>query len=117
MRPVTNILNDVKPLASGTKGVGRLALDARARRDLIAGRDYPRTYREFVNWCHDDEACAVYPEKFALANRIQVPSMRGCSRSLEADSGSLGVFELPPPDVGHCRDDSRQDADSSDDVV
>ena len=54
----------------------RANLDARARRDLIAGRDYPRAYREFVNWCHDDEACAVYPEKFALANRIQVPSMR-----------------------------------------
>ena len=30
---------------------------------LIAGRDYPRTYREFVQQFPDDGACAVYLEK------------------------------------------------------
>lgn len=29
---------------------------------LSAGRDYPRTYREFAEWFHDEEACSKFIE-------------------------------------------------------
>ena len=36
--------------------------DAAVHGRLVAGRDYPRTYREFVEMFPDEEACAAYLE-------------------------------------------------------
>jgi len=41
--------------------------------ELIAGRDYPNTYREFVDWFHDDTACVAYLEKLRWPNGFQCP--------------------------------------------
>lgn len=38
-------------------------VESRAKSKLEAGRDYPRTYREFVVMFPDDEACAAHLEK------------------------------------------------------
>lgn len=44
-----------------------------ARPELLAGRDYPRTYREFVSWFHDDAACVAYLENLRWPNGFQCP--------------------------------------------
>jgi transposase-like protein len=41
--------------------------------ELLAGRDYPRTYREFVSWFHDDAACVAYLENLRWPNGFQCP--------------------------------------------
>jgi len=44
-----------------------------ARPELLAGRDYPRTYREFVSWFHGDAACVAYLENLRWPNGFQCP--------------------------------------------
>lgn len=39
------------------------ACEPTAQRDLEAGRDYPRTYREFVKMFPDEDACTTYLEQ------------------------------------------------------
>ena len=41
---------------------------------LVAGRDYPRTYREFVEMFPDDEACAAYLEQLRWPNGFFCPA-------------------------------------------
>ena len=41
---------------------------------LEAGRDYPRLYREFVEWFPDNEACLIYLEKLRWPNGFICPS-------------------------------------------
>ena len=41
--------------------------------ELIAGRDYPNNYREFINWFHDDTACVTFLEKLRWPNGFQCP--------------------------------------------
>ena len=43
------------------------------RPTLVAGRDYPRTYREFVKWFHDEAACATYLEKLRWPDGFECP--------------------------------------------
>lgn len=43
---------------------------------LIAGRDYPRTYREFVKFFHDDAACEAYLQKLRWPNGFECPVCR-----------------------------------------
>ena len=45
---------------------------------LVAGRDYPRTYREFVGMFSDDEACTTYLEELRWASGF---ICRGCGAS------------------------------------
>jgi hypothetical protein len=40
---------------------------------LVAGRDYPRTYREFVKWFHDDVACTAYLRELRWPNGFICP--------------------------------------------
>lgn len=40
---------------------------------LVAGRDYPRTYREFVKMFPDDDSCAAYLEKLRWPNGFTCP--------------------------------------------
>lgn len=44
-----------------------------AQRDLKAGRDYPRTYREFVNMFPDAEACTSYLEQLRWPRGFSCP--------------------------------------------
>jgi hypothetical protein len=44
------------------------------RPELLAGRDYPGSYREFVNWFHDDAACLEYLENLRWPNGFQCPA-------------------------------------------
>ena len=41
---------------------------------LVAGRDYPRTYREFVEMFPDDEACATYLEQLRWPDGFVCPA-------------------------------------------
>lgn len=50
------------------------------RRALVAGRDYPRSYREFVEMFHDDEACAAYLEKLRWSSGFICPA---CGRAVD----------------------------------
>lgn len=40
---------------------------------LVAGRDYPRTYREFVEMFPDDNSCATYLEQLRWPNGFVCP--------------------------------------------
>jgi transposase-like protein len=41
---------------------------------LIAGRDYPRSYREFAEWFHDDATCAKCLEALRWPNGFTCPA-------------------------------------------
>ncbi len=41
---------------------------------LEAGRDYPKIYREFVEWFPNDDACKVYLEKLHWPNGFIYPA-------------------------------------------
>jgi len=41
---------------------------------IEAGRDYPRLYREFVEWFPDNESCLIYLEKLRWPNGFICPS-------------------------------------------
>ena len=43
---------------------------------LEAGLDYPRQYRDFVEWFSDDEACLAYLEKLRWPNGFTCPACR-----------------------------------------
>jgi len=47
---------------------------------LVAGRDYPRSYREFVEMFHDDEACAAYLEQLRWSSGFICPA---CGRAAD----------------------------------
>jgi transposase-like protein len=48
--------------------------DQTAQRDLKAGRDYPRTYRDFVKMFPDEEACATYLEQLRWPSGFSCPA-------------------------------------------
>ncbi len=48
--------------------------DPTAQRDLKAGRDYPRTYRDFVKMFPDEEACATYLEQLRWPRGFTCPT-------------------------------------------
>ena len=55
-------------------GVEQSTRDAPTPPGLVAGRDYPRTYREFVDSFHDDLACAAYLERLRWPNGFRCPA-------------------------------------------
>ena len=72
-------------------------------RRLVAGRDYPRTYRKFVEMFPDDEACVRYLERLRWPEGFSCPACgvrgepwrasrgrrlcRGCRRASPRGSG------------------------------
>lgn len=84
---------------------------------LVAGRDYPNTYREFVAMFPDDRASATYISPIALAGRIYLPVVQGRFDSLEPKPWPIGMPCLPSPNVCHGGHDLRQDTHPADDVV
>ncbi len=36
---------------------------SRSSKSLVAGRDYPRTWNQFLDWFHDEDACLKYLER------------------------------------------------------
>jgi hypothetical protein len=92
--------------------------DQTAQRDLKAGRDYPRTYRDFVKMFPDEEACATYlPRAIALAKRVQLPGVWHDGHALAPISGPFGVRGVPSSGIGHSRHDPRQDTNTAVDMV
>ena len=76
--------------------------DDTTRTELLAGRDYPRTYREFVGMCAHEEACRTYLEHLRWPAAFACPAcgasgvpwrqlrlLRG--EDLESVSRELGV--------------------------
>ena len=57
--------------------------------ELIAGRDYPNNYREFVNWFHDDTACVTFLEKLRWPNGFQCPVCRTVGEPWKQTRGRL----------------------------
>ena len=45
--------------------------------ELVAGRDYPNTYREFVRMFPDDAACIAYLEEFTFRFNRRTSRSRG----------------------------------------
>ena len=45
-----------------------------AQKTLIAGRDYPDSYREFVRSFPDDNSCALYLEELRWPNGFICPT-------------------------------------------
>ncbi len=43
---------------------------------LVAGRKFPRTYREFVEMFPDDQACATYLEQLRWPDGFVCPACR-----------------------------------------
>ena len=74
-------------LANGRRGVS-ISLHQRYHvhmMHLVAGRDYPQTWREFVDWFSDDEACAQYLERLRWRQGFSCPA---CSSQGEPYRGS-----------------------------
>lgn len=53
----------------------------------VAGRDYPRTWDQFLDWFPDDESCRGYLEKIRWKQGFVCP---GCGEAGEAFQGSRG---------------------------
>ena len=49
-----------------------------AQRPLVPGRDYPRTYREFVEMLPTDEVCAAYLERLRWPGGFICPACETC---------------------------------------
>lgn len=56
---------------------------------LVAGRDYPRTYREFVEMFPDDEACASYLERLRWAEGFVCPACKTTATPWRQTRGRL----------------------------
>lgn len=61
----------------------------KARPILEAGRDYPRTYREFVEWFPDEESCIAYLEKLRWPNGFICPTCSSVSEPWHQTRGRL----------------------------
>ena len=59
---------------------------------LVAGRDYPRTYREFVNQFPDDTSCAAYLEHLRWPAGFSCPA---CNTTAEPWRQSRGRLVCP----------------------
>jgi transposase-like protein len=62
------------------------------RRALVAGLDYPRSYREFVGMFPDDEACAAYLEQLRWSRGFICP---GCGSTAEPWHQTRGRLVCP----------------------
>ena len=56
---------------------------------LEAGRDYPRTYQEFVEWFPDEESCIAYLEKLRWPNGFICPACSSVSEPWHQTRGRL----------------------------
>lgn len=56
---------------------------------LQAGVDYPRLYREFVEWFPDDEACLTYLEKLRWPNGFTCPKCQISTKPWRQTRGRL----------------------------
>jgi transposase-like protein len=56
---------------------------------LVAGRDYPRTYREFVEMFPDDEACASYFERLRWPEGFVCPACKTTAKPWRQTRGRL----------------------------
>jgi hypothetical protein len=79
---------------------------------LLAGRDYPRSYREFAQWFPSDAACATALEalkKFIVVIGLEIKQPRGYGRVRmrlvpDASGDSLQAFvceTLAPGSIVH----------------
>lgn len=59
------------------------------RPTLLAGRDYPRSYREFVEMFPDDEACAVYLEELRWPSGFACPACEATTEPWRQTRGRL----------------------------
>jgi transposase-like protein len=69
--------------------VDALRDQTKTRPILEAGRDYPRTYREFVEWFPDEESCLVYLEKLRWPNGFICPACSSVSEPWHQTRGRL----------------------------
>ena len=61
----------------------------KTRSILKAGCDYPRIYREFVEWFPDDESCIAYLEKLRWPNGFICPECNALSEPWHQTRGRL----------------------------
>ena len=61
----------------------------KSRLILEAGRDYPRIYREFVEWFPDEESCIAYLEKLRWPNGFICPACNFVSEPWHQTRGRL----------------------------
>lgn len=62
---------------------------AKTKSTLEAGFDYPRTYREFVEWFRDEEPCLAYLEKLRWPNGFVCPACGSVSDPWRQTRGRL----------------------------
>ena len=70
----------------------------------VAGRDYPRTWDQFLDWFPDDDACRRYLEGIRWEQSCVCP---GCGESGFAFQGSRGRWICR-----HCRRQSTVTAEA-----
>jgi len=66
--------------------------DEAARRALVAGRDYPRSYHEFVEMFPEDEGCAAYLEELRWSSGFVCPA---CGTTAEPWRQTRGRLVCP----------------------
>ena len=84
---------------------------------LVAGRDYPNTYREFVGMFPDVQACTAYLTRIRWPEGFICPFLRSGFYPVESKPSPPCMSSLPPTDHGHCGYDLRQNANPTDDLV
>jgi transposase-like protein len=56
---------------------------------LVAGRDYPRTWKQFLDWFHDEDACLKYLEKLRWPQGFVCPRCGSRENPYKASRGRL----------------------------
>tara|TARA_R110002072_G_scaffold287900_1_gene453854 strand:+ start:2786 stop:3760 length:975 start_codon:yes stop_codon:yes gene_type:complete len=64
-------------------------IEAKFASDLKAGADYPRLYRDFLEWFPDDEACRSYLEELRWPNGFRCPVCEASSKPWKQTRGRL----------------------------
>ena len=66
-----------------------------AQRPLVPGRDYPRTYREFVEMFLDRRGVCRVPRAPAVAGWVHLPGLRDLCAALAPYARAAGLPGMP----------------------
>src|SRR5450830_1344628 len=85
--------------------------------NLTIERDFPRTYREFVERFPSDAACATHLEQLRWPTEFSCPACGVCGAPWRQTRGRPVLSYLSAPDIRDGRHDPRRDPHTTDDLV
>ena len=70
---------------------------------LIAGKDYPQTYREFVEMFPDNQSCTDFLYKLRWKDGFICPKCGALSETMASNTSTTCVSTLPSPNYSDSR--------------